>query len=169
MAKSPDPTAGSELKQLLTHGVKDIYYAEKKIYRALPKMIRAAHDQGLKDALSTHREETQGQIEKLERVFEIMGLRPRGEKCDAIDGILEESASLLEDFGETSACDAAIIFACQGVEHYEINRYGSMHMYAKELGLGDIQKLLAEILAEEKNADVTLTKIAVQRVNFAAN
>src|SRR5690606_20148564 len=101
------------LIDLLEHGLRDIYYAEKKIYKALPKMIKAADDEELVAALTSHREETQGHIEHLEAVFDSMGLRARGEKCDAIDGILEEGEGILEDFGGTLAGDAAIIFSCR--------------------------------------------------------
>jgi ferritin-like metal-binding protein YciE len=172
MAKSATrPANGADemgLDDLFEHGLKDIYYAEKKIYKALPKMIKAAEDAKLKDGLTNHREETAGQIEKLEQIFELLGKRAKGEKCDAIDGILEEGDGLLEDFGGTKAGDAAIIFSCQAVEHYEITRYGSMHTYAMALGMDDAAGLLADILAQEKKADHDLTEVAEGRVNHAA-
>lgn len=156
------------LADLLEHALKDIYYAEKKIYKALPKMIKAAHDPALKDALSNHREETAGQIETLETVFEMIGKRAKAEKCDAIDGILEEGTGLLEDFGGTPAGDAAIIFSCQAVEHYEITRYGSMASYARALNMKEVAGLLEGIETQEENADVALTALAETHINAAA-
>lgn len=156
------------LAALFEHALKDMYYAEKKVYRALPKMIRAASDAGLKQALTDHRDETASQIDVLEQVFEIIGKRPKAEKCDAIDGILEEGASLLEDFGKTGAVDAAIVFSCQAVEHYEITRYGSMVAFANALGLGEAADLLSGILAQEHAADETLGEMAEGHINQAA-
>lgn len=153
------------LADLLEHGLKDIYYAEKAIYKALPKMIEGASDEELRDAISSHRDETEGQIETLERVFEAMDKKPSGEKCDAIDGILKEADSLLKDFGGTAAGDAAIIFASQAVEHYEITRYGSLRTYAELLGLDDVAEMLNEILEQEVAADETLSDLAEDRIN----
>lgn len=156
------------LADLLEHAVKDIYYAEKKIYRSLPKMIKKADHPELKEALEHHREETAGQIETLESVFELMGLRAKGEKCEAIDGILEEGQSLLEDFGDSVAADAAIIFSCQAVEHYEITRYGSIRAFADALGLDEIKDHIDRIMSQESAADQKLTKLAEGSVNDAA-
>lgn len=166
MATSKSKSKG--LHDLLEHGLKDIYYAEKQIYKSLPKMIKAAEDEDLKQGLSDHREETADQITKLEEIFKLMELPLKGEKCDAIDGILEEGDGILEDFGETPAGDAAIIFSCQAVEHYEITRYGSMHAFATALGLDEVADLLAEILEQEKTADEKLSTLADSRVNYAA-
>lgn len=157
-----------DLSDLLEHAMKDMYYAEKKIYKALPKMIKAAQDPALKDGLSAHRDETSQQIDLLEDAFAALGIRPKAEKCDAIDGILEESTSLLEDFKGSTAIDAAIIFSAQAVEHYEITRYGSMHAYAKVLGHSAVAGLLEQILQQEKAADETLTGLAENSVNAAA-
>ncbi|SMO98347.1 ferritin-like domain-containing protein [Paracoccus laeviglucosivorans] len=156
------------LSDLLEHALKDIYYAEKKIYRALPKMIKKADHPDLKEALQHHREETAGQIETLETVFEVMGKRARGEKCEAIDGILEEGESLLEDFGDSVAADAAIIFSCQAVEHYEITRYGSIRAFADALGLDEVLDHIDSILEQEKAADQKLNDLAESSVNDAA-
>lgn len=156
------------LKDLFEHAVKDIYYAERKIYKTLPKMIKAAHNSDLKAGLEAHREETGSQIERLESVFELLDKRPKAQKCDAIDGILDEGAELLEDFGKTKTGDAAIIFSCQAVEHYEITRYGSMLTYANELGLKEIASLIKETLDEEKAADAKLTKLAKTSANAAS-
>lgn len=153
------------LADLLEHGLKDIYYAEKAIYKALPKMIEGASDEELRDAISSHRDETEGQIETLERVFEAMDKKASGEKCEAIDGILKEADSLLKDFGGTAAGDAAIIFASQAVEHYEITRYGSLRTYAELLGLDDVAEMLNEILEQEVAADETLSDLAEDRIN----
>lgn len=156
------------LSDLFEHALADIYYAEKKIYRALPKMIKAADHPDLVEALSTHREETAGQIEKLEAIFELLGKRAKAEKCDAIDGILEESEGLLEDFGSSVAVDAAIIFSCQAIEHYEITRYGSMLAFADALGMDEAKQHIADILSQEKAADASLTELAEDSVNAAA-
>jgi len=173
MDKASKPTAKAEtrimdLSDLLDHALKDMYYAEKKIYKSLPKMIRAAQDPALKEGLSAHRDETSQQIEMLEEIFTALGKRAKAEKCDAIDGILDESASLLEDFKGSAAIDATIIFSAQAVEHYEITRYGSMQAYAKVLGHTEVAKMLGQILDQEKTADETLTELAQTSVNAAA-
>jgi ferritin-like metal-binding protein YciE len=142
--------------------------AEPHVVRALPKMIRAAHDPALKDALTAHCEETQGHITTLEEVFEMLSLRAKGEKCDAIDGILDEGESLLADFGGSAAGDAAIIFSAQAVEHYEITRYGSLQAFARALGHADAADRLGATLAQEKAADTLMSKRAKARVNAAA-
>jgi ferritin-like metal-binding protein YciE len=162
-------TSEKSLSDLLEHGLKDIYYAEKKIYRALPKMIKAAEDDALVEALTNHRDETAEQIETLEKAFEAMGLRAKGEKCDAIDGILTEAESILDDFGGSFASDAAIIFSCQAVEHYEVARYTSMIGFADALGLDDVQKLLQSILDQENAAHTKLEDLAEESINEAAS
>ena len=167
-AQTASETRAMDLSDLLDHALKDMYYAEKKIYKALPKMIKAAEDRALKDGLTTHRDETAQQIEILEEVFAAMGKRPKAEKCDAIDGILEESSALLEDFKGGPAIDATIIFSAQAVEHYEITRYGSMQAYAKVLGHAEVAEMLGRILDQERAADGTLTALAEGRVNAAA-
>lgn len=164
-------TSGSEekgLQDLFEHALKDMYYAEKKIHKSLPKMIRAASDPALKDGLTAHRDETAGQIETLEEVFGLLGKRPKAEKCDAIDGILDEADTLLEDFKGSDAGDSAIIFSAQAVEHYEITRYGSMHAFALALGMKDAAKLIKGVLDQEYAADKTLTAMAEGRINAAA-
>ncbi len=157
-----------DLSDLFEHALKDIYYAEKKIYRSLPKMIKAAEDEELRQALTDHRAETEDQIAKLEQVFELIGKRAKTEKCDAIDGILEEGESILSDFGSTPAGDAGIVCSCQAVEHYEISRYGTMEVWAKALGMDEAATILAGILEQEKAADTKLTALAEGRVNHAA-
>lgn len=156
------------LDQLFEHGLKDMYYAEKKILRSLPKMIKAAEDPKLKAALEAHREETAGQIETLESVFEMIGKRAKTEKCDAIDGILEEATGLMEDFGGSQSGDAAIVFSAQAVEHYEISRYGSLVAFAKALGLKDAAAALKGVLDQEYAADKSLSAMAESGINRAA-
>ena len=164
-SKTKDPM---DLDALFEHALKDMYYAEKKIYRSLPKMIKAADDPALKEALTAHRDETQGQIDVLEQVFELIGKRPKAEKCDAMDGILEEATSLLEDFTGGAANDSAIIFSAQAVEHYEISRYGSMHAYAVQLGMTEAAGLLKGILDQEYAADKSLSALAEGQLNAKA-
>jgi ferritin-like metal-binding protein YciE len=156
------------LEDLFEHGLRDIYYAEKKILRSLPKMIKASADESLKAALEKHRDETSAQIETLEQVFEMIGKRAKAEKCDAIDGILEEATSLLEDFAGTETADAAIVFSAQAVEHYEITRYGSLVAFATALGRKDAAAALKTVLDQEHAADKALTAMAESGINRAA-
>ncbi|MEP6828048.1 MAG: ferritin-like domain-containing protein [Aestuariivirga sp.] len=168
MLKSTASTKTKTLEDLFEHALKDIYYAEKKIFKALPKMIKAAHDDELLGALEHHRGETEQHIAKVEQIFALLEQTPKAQKCDAIDGILEEADGILKDFGKTNSCDAAIIFSGQAVEHYEITRYGSMHAYANALGLTEVAELLASVLEQEKAADEKLTDLAEDRINHAA-
>jgi ferritin-like metal-binding protein YciE len=165
--KSAEPTVKG-LSDLFEHGLKDMYYAEKKILRSLPKMIKAAQDPGLKQALESHRDETMTHVDTLETVFDMIGKRAKAEKCDAIDGILEEAAGLLEDFGGSETSDAAIVFSAQAVEHYEISRYGSMHAYAVQLGMTEAADLIKGILDQEYAADKSLTALAEGQLNAKA-
>ena len=167
-SKSKSKANEKTLDDLFEHALKDIYYAEKKILKSLPKMIKAAHDGELKKGLENHRDETEGHVSKLEQVFSILGKTPRAVKCEAIDGILAEADGVLEDFGKTKACDAAIIFSGQAVEHYEITRYGSMHGWATSLGMDEAAEIIESILIEEKAADSKLTDLAESRINYAA-
>ena len=168
MLKKVDSTKTKTLEDLFEHALKDIYYAEKKIYKALPKMIKAAHDDELRQALENHRDETEEHVAKVEQIFSLLDKAPKAQKCDAVDGILEEADGILKDFGKSRACDAAIIFSGQAVEHYEITRYGSMHIYALALGMTEAADLLASILEQEKAADQKLTDLAEDRINHAA-
>ncbi|MHA7971444.1 YciE/YciF ferroxidase family protein [Rhizobium sp. CAU 1783] len=160
--------AQKTLDDLFHETLKDIYYAERKILKTLPKMARGAQDPKLQAAFEKHREETEGQIERLQQVFEIIGKRPRAKTCPAIDGIVEEGEEILEEFKGTAALDAGLLAAAQAVEHYEISRYGTLSAWAKQLGLKDAAKLLDETLAEETKTDEALSKIAVSAVNTAA-
>ncbi len=156
------------LNDLFYETLKDIYYAERQIVKALPKMARGAQDPKLKAAFETHKEETEGQIERLKQVFEILGKRAQGKTCDAIEGILSEGEEVLDEFKGTPALDAGLLAAAQAVEHYEISRYGTLHAWAEQLGMKDAAKLLAETLKEESKTDDLLTELAESAVNIAA-
>jgi ferritin-like metal-binding protein YciE len=155
------------LKTLFIHGLKDMYFAETAIIKALPEMIDAAANPELKKALSKHRDETNGHVERLEEAFRAIDVKSQSTPCEAMKGILREGDEVIEKFGKSSASDAAIIFACQAVEHYEITRYGSLREWAETLGLTDVASILKETLAEEYAADDKLTAIAKQQVNAA--
>ncbi len=162
------PAKEKTLNDLFLHTLKDVYYAEKQILKSLPKMTKAAESEELKQAFETHREETQGQIERLEQIFGMLGKPARGVQCEAIMGIIEEGKEVMEDFAESEALDAGILAAAQAVEHYEITRYGSLKTWAQELGMPDAAKLLDQNLQEEKKTDQLLTQLAEARVNTKA-
>ncbi len=148
------------LEDLFIDTLKDIYYAEKQIVKALPKMAKAAQDPNLKAGFEKHMGETEVHIERLEQVFEIIGKPARGKTCDAILGILEEGKSIMEDYKGTIALDAGLIAAAQAVEHYEMARYGALRTWADQLGYADASKLLETTLLEEHATDEALTKLA---------
>jgi len=156
------------LEDLFVETLKDIYYAEKHILKALPGMVRKAGDAKLKEALETHRKETEGQIERLEQVFKLMDVPARGKKCDAIEGILAEAKEHMEDIEDAQVLDAGMIGSAQAVEHYEITRYGTLIAWARQIGRDDAIALLEANLEEEKNADALLSKIAKAAVNQKA-
>ena len=160
--------ATKTLEDLFHETLKDIYYAERKILKALPKMARGAQDEKLKAAFQQHKEETEGQVERLQQVFEIIGKRPRAKTCPAIDGIVEEGEEIMEEFKGSPALDAGLLAAAQAIEHYEISRYGTLRAWAQQLGYKDAVKLLDETLAEESKTDEALTKLAEKAVNAAA-
>jgi Uncharacterized protein conserved in bacteria len=160
--------ADKTLEDLFHETLRDIYYAERKIVKALPKMARGAQDQKLKDAFQKHKDETEGQIERLQQVFEIIGKQPRAKTCPAIDGIVEEGEEILEEFKGSPALDAGLLAAAQAVEHYEISRYGTLRSWAQELGLADAVALLDATLKEETKTDESLTRLATTAVNLAA-
>jgi len=149
-----------KLEHLFLDQLKDIYYAEKQIVRALPKMAKAANDPKLKAGFEKHRGETEGHIERLEQVFEIIGQTPKGKTCDAILGILDEGKSVMEDYEDAIALDAGLIAAGQAVEHYEMARYGTLRTWANQLGHADAAKLFEATLLEERATDQALTKLA---------
>lgn len=148
------------LDDLFLDTLRDIYFAERKILKALPKMERAAQSEALKAAFAKHREETEGQIERLQRVFELLGKAARGKTCDAIEGIISEGEDIIEEFKDSPALDAGLISSAQAVEHYEMTRYGTLKRWAMELGMKDAAKLLDETLREEMQTDGDLTKLA---------
>ena len=156
------------LEDLFYDGLKDILYAERKILKALPKMARGADSEKLKAAFKKHQDETQGQVERLQQVFEILGKRAVGKTCPAIDGIIEEGEEALDEFKGAPALDAALVAAAQAVEHYEIARYGTLRRWAVTLGLKDAAKLLGETLDEESATDEALTALAESDANERA-
>jgi ferritin-like metal-binding protein YciE len=156
------------LNALFLDTLKDIYYAEKHIYKSLPKMAKAATSDDLRDAFEKHHDETEGHIERLEQIFELLGESARGKKCDAIEGILDEGKEIMNDYKGAPALDAGLLAAAQAVEHYEISRYGTLKSWADKLGMKDAITLLDQTLAEEKKTDETLSKIAISAVNAEA-
>ena len=150
------------LEQLLIDELKDIYSAEKQITRALPKMAKAAKSQELKQAFETHLEETKGQIERLDEIFETLGKKATGKTCHGMEGLVEEGSEMIQELGKGDVRDAALISAAQRVEHYEIAAYGTVREYAKMLGRKEVAKLLEETLQEEKATDEKLNEISGQ-------
>jgi ferritin-like metal-binding protein YciE len=153
------------LRELFHETLKDIYFAEKKILAALPRMSKAAQSQELKAAFEKHETETEEHVARLEKVFEEIDETPRGKTCDAIMGIIEEGQEVMKEFKGAPALDAGLLAAAQAVEHYEIARYGTLKTWAAELGLNQSVKLIDATLAEEKKTDETLTKLAKEEVN----
>jgi len=160
--------ADKDLNDLFYDTLRDIYYAERKILKSLPKMARAAQSPDLKAAFEKHEAQTEGQIERLQQVFEIVGKAARGKICDAIEGIIAEGEEIIETFEGTSALDAGLISAAQAVEHYEITRYGTLKRWAQILGMQDAAKLLDETLQEESQTDDDLTRLADAQINQQA-
>lgn len=148
------------LEELLIDELKDLYSAEKQIVKSLPKLAKAATTPELNEALLSHLEETKGQVERLEKIAEIVGKKLTGKTCAGMHGVLEEGAEVLEDTEKGVVRDAALIAASQRVEHYEMAGYGAARDFAKLLGLSDVASLLEETLEEEENADKKLTSIA---------
>jgi ferritin-like metal-binding protein YciE len=159
MAKEKD------LNDLFLDTLKDIYFAEKKILSALPKMAKAAQSPKLKAAFEKHLTETDGQVDRLEQVFALLDETPRGKTCDAIIGIIDEGKEVMSEYKGMPTIDAGLLAAAQAVEHYEISRYGTLRTWAAELGLKDAVKLLDATLKEEKNTDATLNQLAETEVN----
>lgn len=160
--------ADKTLDDLFYETLRDIYYAERKILKSLPKMARAAQSEQLKQAFQKHRDETEGQVERLQQVFEIIGKSARAKTCPAIDGIVEEAEEIMDDFKGTAALDAGLLAAAQAVEHYEISRYGTLAAWARQMGMKHVVTLLEQTLAEESKTDEALSKIAETAVNKAA-
>ena len=162
------PAKQKTLEDLFLIGLKDIYHAEKSLVRALRKMSKAAESDQLRNAFETHRTETEGQVERLEQVFEMIGKRPQAKTCEAMQGILAEGEEVMEDFADSEALDAGLLAAAQAVEHYEITRYGTLKSWAGQLGMNDAVRLLEETLAEEKKTDELLTRLAESALNLRA-
>jgi len=173
-SKSTSASAGkgaadSRLKEFFIDEIKDIYWAEKHLVKTLPKMKKAATSPELQNAFAEHLEVTKNHVTRLEEVFEALGKKAQGKKCEAMEGITKEGESIIEDTEEgTSTRDVGLILAGQKVEHYEISTYGGLHQLAITLGLDDIADLLEQTLNEEKETDEKLTEIAENNVNYAA-
>jgi ferritin-like metal-binding protein YciE len=153
------------LADAFAHTLKDVYYAENAITKALPKVAKAVSNKALKSALEEHLEETKGQIKTLDQVFKSIGEKPSGEKCDAIEGLIKETDGIIDEADGAVALNAAVIAAAQAVEHYEIARYGSLREWAKVLGYDKAHDLLSGILDQEKAANNILTNLAITAVN----
>ena len=158
----------STLNDLFVHTLQDIYYAEKQIEKALPKMIEKAGSPELKQGFETHLQETHRQVERLEKVFEMHGESPKTVTCPAINGIIKEAEEIAGDVADQDVLDAALTAAAQAVEHYEISRYGSLAAWARELGRNDCAELLHQTLEEERATYDKLTRLAEERVNRKA-
>ena len=156
------------LDTLFHDGLRDILYAERKALQALRKMSRAAQSEELKAAFDTHREETEGQVQRLQQVFETIGKRAQGKTCAAMDGIAEEAEEVMEEYKGAPALDAGLLAAAQANEHYEIARYGTLASWARQLGNEEAARLLGETLEEEKRTDEILTGLAESVLNAAA-
>jgi ferritin-like metal-binding protein YciE len=156
------------LEDLFHETLKDIYYAEKKILTALPKMAKAAQSEQLQAAFMKHEGETENQVERLEQVFEMVNEPAKGKTCDAINGMVDESQEVMKEFKGSAALDAGLLASAQAVEHYEISRYGTLKAWAEQLGLQEAVRLLDETLEEEKKTDEALTELAKAAVNQQA-
>ncbi len=164
-----EKSTDSRLREFFVDELKDIYWAEQHILKALPKMIKAATSEQLQDAFATHKEQTQGQIERLDQVFELLGEKAQGKKCEAMEGILKEGESIIEETEDgTATRDVGLILAAQKVEHYEIATYGGLAQLARTLGEDEAAEFLEETLDEEKETDELLTGIAENDVNYEA-
>jgi ferritin-like metal-binding protein YciE len=157
--------AENDLKSLFLHQLKDTYYAENAIVKALPKMAAAARSEDLRGAFAVHLEETKNHVQRLDQVFRHLGEQPQGVECKAINGIIAEGDEVSEEFRGGDALDAGLIAAAQAVEHYEITRYGTLIAWAKQLGLGEVEGLLEETLAEEESTDELLSEMAEDAIN----
>jgi ferritin-like metal-binding protein YciE len=163
MAKQP-----KQLDDLFHNALKDTYFAEKKILSTLPKLAKAADSEDLKAAFEKHRDETEGHVDRLEKIFAMIDKKAQGKTCPAINGLAEEGAEVIEEFKGSPAIDAGLIGAAQAVEHYEISRYGTLRAWAEELGLDEAASLLQETLDEEEATDEALTALAETAINQQA-
>jgi ferritin-like metal-binding protein YciE len=156
------------LQDLFHETLKDIYFAEKKILASLPKRAKSAQTRELREAFEKHEQETEGQVERLDRVFSLIEQPARGKRCEAINGIADEAKDIMKEFKQSPALDAGLIASAQAVEHYEIARYGTLKAWAQELGLEEAVELLEQTLEEEKRTDATLTQLALGAANQEA-
>ncbi|MDB5657904.1 MAG: hypothetical protein JWS10_519 [Cypionkella sp.] len=156
------------LEGMFHETLRDIYYAERRILKALPKMARVAQSEYLKAAFEKHRGETETHVERLAQVFELIGKRPQAKTCPAIDGIIDEGEEVMESFKGSPALDAGLVAAAQAVEHYEMARYGTLRAWAACLGMTEAEELLSQTLEEEEATDESLTQLAETSVNEAA-
>jgi len=166
--EKPDSQAAQDLRELFEEQLKDIYWAEKALTKALPKMQKNATSEELAEAIGTHLEETREQVTRLEQVFQLLGKKAQAKKCDAMEGLIKEGEGIIEETVEGPVRDAGIIAAAQKVEHYEIASYGTLAAFATLLGEDEAAALLQQTLDEEKNADATLTEVAETAVNLEA-
>ena len=164
----PKSKSANPLEDLFSETLKDVFFAEKQILRALPKMAKEAATPELKEAFETHRDETEQQVERLNQIFEAMGRPARGKTCEAILGIIDEAKEFMDEFKGTDALDPAPIASGQTVEHYEITRYGTLKAWANQLGMKDAARLLDETLQEEIKTDKLLTQLATSSANRKA-
>lgn len=162
------PAKQKELNDLFLDMLKDVFHAEKQLLRALPKMARAAKNEELRNALNTHKDETQGQVERLEQIFEMVGKRAQAKPCEAMMGLVAEGQEIMEEYKDSPALEAGMIAAQQAIEHYEIARYGTMRTWAQQLGMNDAVPLIEQTLEEEKKTDQLLTQLAEQSANQEA-
>jgi ferritin-like metal-binding protein YciE len=158
----------ASINDMLLTFMQDVYYAERQILKALPKLAKASESEELKNALTHHRDETQGQVERLQKAFDALGKRARGQTCEAINGLIEEGEEIVEQFEQGPVRDAGILACAQAVEHYEMARYGTMVAWAKAIGTEDIARLMHETLEEEKQADAKLNQLAQRGLNQQA-
>jgi ferritin-like metal-binding protein YciE len=160
--------SAENLREALVEEIRDLYNAEKQLVKALPKMAKGAESDELREAFEAHLEETEGQVTRLERVFELLDEKPRGKHCAGMAGIVEEGSEKLQEDIEGSVLDAMLIASAQKVEHYEISAYGTAMAWAEALGLNDVVQVLNETLEEEKAADEKLSALAESGINQAA-
>lgn len=156
------------LEDLLMDQLKDLYHAENQITKALPKMAKAASTPDLRDAFEEHLQQTEQQIERLEQAFAILGVKARGKKCEAMEGLIKEGSELIREEAEAAVKDAGLIGAAQKVEHYEMAGYGCVRTWARQLGLEEVADLMQETLQEEEDTDMKLTRLAENMVNLEA-
>lgn len=157
------------LEKLFEETLRDIYYAEKAILKNLPKMARKASSEHLASAFQEHIDQTEGQVTRLEKIFEMLDKSPRGKRCPAIDGLAEEAGEIMQEAEDATVRDAGMLAAAQAVEHYEISRYGTLAAWADKLGMGEAAELLRATLEEEKETDAKLSELAFSEINVEAD